>query len=192
MNNQGKNQAFLDDFATSAKVGEVGETAFIAFMKANWPAVKVEDVSGNDDYRWKDIDFILHYPSGKKVTVEVKTDTNDWSPNFAMEVVANQEKGRKGWFVTSEADVLAYLFVNGLKGGGNNLFIMNLNEARNVVSQHECREVPAKTESQIRGEGKKTTIVKLVHRSLLTRIMKTYKIAPQNVTNSHSAQAGWK
>lgn len=192
MYKQEKNQEFINKFNTSNAVGKVGEALLPEFFAKTWPNMRLEDVSMNPDYQWQDIDYILHYKDGSTKTLELKTDTQGgYTGNFAIETVANKESSRKGWIYTSSSDLLAYLFVNGMKDGSNNLFIMNMADMRNVIHNNpNLRTAVAKPERQLRGEGMKTTIVTLVPHQLVKSFAHTYRIAPQNVKNSHSAQTG--
>ena len=70
----------------------------------------VEDVSGNPEYWYKDIDFIITSPTtGEVKTFEVKWDgrIND-TGNLYLERTSTHSKGGKGWFEFCEADYLAY------------------------------------------------------------------------------------
>lgn len=70
----------------------------------------VEDVSGNSDYWYKDIDFIVTSPTtGLVKTFEVKWDSRiNQTGNLYLETASAHSKGGKGWFNFCEADFLAY------------------------------------------------------------------------------------
>lgn len=187
-----KNQAFINNFNTSNTVGKTAESMFMDFMAKTYPNVRVEDVSSNPDYQWSEIDFVLHHPNGRTSTVEVKGDTYSTTGNFAIEHVANKERERKGWLHSSKADSLCYIFVNGFADNSDNMFIISFDKLRTLVANNpSLKERAAKMEPQLRGEGTKTTIVKLVPRYLVKDIALTYNVGVRKTFNSHSAQAGW-
>lgn len=70
----------------------------------------VQDVSGNPDYWYKDIDFIATSPrTGATKTFEVKWDSRiNSTGNMYLELTNIHSKGGRGWFNFCEADYLAY------------------------------------------------------------------------------------
>lgn len=69
------------------------------------------DIDFVDNYyiaRCEDVETIRQY-KGKKV--EVKTDDTNYSrTNLVFELVSNSEKGTKGWALTTECNVIVYVF----------------------------------------------------------------------------------
>lgn len=186
MTQQLVNQNFKNKFNQSNEVGTKGQNLFLAHMNEKHPSIKVIDVSLDPAYQYQDIDYIFVYPDGTEVTVELKTDTNDWSPNFAIETVANQETNRKGWIFTSTSTILAYYYINGLKGGVPNLYFLDMAEMRENVLRNKYMERPAKPEQQLRNTGTKTTIVTLVPRNR-ANILKAWHAPISATENPHSA-----
>lgn len=92
--------------------GKQGERLFKETMQAR--GYEVQDVSGNPDYWYKDIDFIITSPtSGETKTFEVKWDTRiNRTGNLYLERTSTftKQEGIKGlgWFEWCEADYLAY------------------------------------------------------------------------------------
>lgn len=92
--------------------GKLGERLFKETMEAR--GYEVIDVSGNPEYWYKDIDFIITSPtSGDTKTFEVKWDTRIHSTgNLYLERTSTftKEEGIKGlgWFEWCQADYLAY------------------------------------------------------------------------------------
>lgn len=88
--------------------GKQGENLFKEIMESRGYAV--EDVSGNQEYWDKDIDFIItSSTSGLTKTFEVKWDSRiNRTGNLYLEIANIHSKGGKGWFEFCEADFLAY------------------------------------------------------------------------------------
>lgn len=91
-----------------ANNGKQGEALFAQIMAAR--GYKVEDVSGNPDYWYKDIDFIITSPTSNQTkTFEVKWDSRiGQTGNLYLELTNVHSKGGRGWFTFCEADMLAY------------------------------------------------------------------------------------
>ena len=95
-----------------ANNGKEGEQLFKEIMEGR--GYTVEDVSGNSEYWYKDIDFIITSPtSGETKTFEVKWDTRiNRTGNLYLERTSRFTKQPgiegKGWFEWCEADYLAY------------------------------------------------------------------------------------
>lgn len=93
---------------TSGALGRQGERTFKERMQYN--GYTVEDVSGNSDYWYRDIDFLITSPfTGAIKSFEVKWDTKiNKTGNLYLETESINSKGGKGWFEFCEADYLAY------------------------------------------------------------------------------------
>ena len=95
-----------------ANNGKQGERLFKEIMESR--GYEVQDVSGNPEYWYRDIDFILTSPtSGETKTFEVKWDTKiHTTGNLYLERTSafTKEPGIKGlgWFEWCEADYLVY------------------------------------------------------------------------------------
>ena len=78
--------------------GKIGEALFAQTMIEN--GYKVQDVSNNPDYWYKDIDFFITSPTTNQVkTFEVKWDSRIGSTgNLYLELTNIHSKGGKGWF----------------------------------------------------------------------------------------------
>lgn len=92
------------------EIGKAGENLFSHIMKQN--GYGVEDVSGNPNYWYKDIDFIITSPFTNAVkTFEVKYDSRIANTNnLYLEIWNRNSKAVKGlgWWRFCEADYLAY------------------------------------------------------------------------------------
>ena len=88
--------------------GKYGERRFSQIMKGK--GYEVIDVTGNPDYFYKDIDFIITSPtSGLTKTFEVKYDTKiNSTGNLYLELTNVHSKNGIGWYNFIEADLLAY------------------------------------------------------------------------------------
>ena len=91
-----------------ANNGKYGEYLFKQIMESR--NYKVEDVSNNPDFWYRDIDFIITSPtSGLTKTFEVKWDSRiNRTGNLYLEISSINSKGGKGWWQFCEADYLAY------------------------------------------------------------------------------------
>ena len=88
--------------------GKQGERLFQQIMESRNYAV--QDVSGDPDYWYKDIDFIVTSPTSNLTkTFEVKYDSRIHSTgNLYLELTNIHSRGGKGWFEFCEADYLVY------------------------------------------------------------------------------------
>lgn len=88
--------------------GKQGEALFAQTMTER--GYTVVDVSGNPEYWYKDIDFIITSPTtGAVKTFEVKWDSRiNQTGNLFLETYNIHSKGCQGWFNFCQADYLAY------------------------------------------------------------------------------------
>ena len=88
--------------------GKQGERLFQQIMASR--NYKVDDVSGNSEYWYRDIDFIVTSPTtGATKSFEVKWDGRiGRTGNLYLELTNRHSKGGKGWYQFCEADYLAY------------------------------------------------------------------------------------
>ena len=88
--------------------GKQGERLFKQIMESR--NYTVQDVSGDPDYWYKDIDFIVTSPTSNLTkTFEVKYDSRIYSTNnLYLELTNIHSRGGKGWFEFCEADYLVY------------------------------------------------------------------------------------
>lgn len=99
----------MTDFYTDLKTGKEGELLFAATMAARGHTVI--DVSDDQSYRNKDIDFVLTNETGS-TTVEVKNDFRSNSTgNVFIETFCAENVNRcgTGWYYYCEADYLAFV-----------------------------------------------------------------------------------
>lgn len=117
-------------------IGKQGEKLFKQIMENR--NYKVEDVSGNEEYWDKDIDFIVTSPtSGLTKTFEVKWDSRiNYTGNLFLETDSINSKHGKGWFNFCQADYLAY----GDAANGQ-FYIISLLELRDKVKKIKPRQV---------------------------------------------------
>ena len=116
--------------------GRTGERLFSNIMSEK--GYSVEDVSGNPQYWYKDIDFIITSPSsGLTKTFEVKWDSRiNKTHNLYIELTNVNSKGGKGWFTFCEADYLAYG-----DAAARCFYIIPLLELKNKINNNkvQCR-----------------------------------------------------
>lgn len=88
--------------------GREGELLFQEIMESG--GYTVEDVSGNSEYWYRDIDFLVTSPyTGAVKSFEVKWDSRiNKTGNLFLETANAYSKGGQGWFKFCEADYIAY------------------------------------------------------------------------------------
>ena len=114
--------------------GKFGENLFQEIMKGR--GYEVQNVSGNPDYFYKDIDFIVtSSTSGLTKTFEVKWDSRiNHTGNLYLELTNIYSKEGKGWFEFCQADYLAYGDAR-----AQTFYIIPLLELRERVNKLNCR-----------------------------------------------------
>lgn len=190
MSYQPVNKDFKEKFNHSLSIGKKGEAIFQKFIETKFPNHILEDVSENSEYQWQEIDYILRYPDGRVVGIELKTDTWSSMPNLAIETMANKEKNRLGWLHTSKATILAYFYINGLDNGEPNLMFYSMEHLREIVTVHgnSFRTYSPPPEPQVRISGQKTTIGLRVPRHMV-KPLKAYHIpVTEHIKNAHSVR----
>lgn len=122
--------------------GKQGENLFKQIMESR--NYKVEDVSGNEEYWDKDIDFIItSSTTGITKTFEVKFDSRiNQTGNLYLEIANIHSQGGKGWFEFCQADYVAY--GDALNG---TFYIISLLELRERVKRLPKRQVNCGTDS---------------------------------------------
>ena len=114
--------------------GKEGERLFSKLMAAK--GYSVEDVSGNEQYFAKDIDFIITNPLGEVKTFEVKWDYKiSKYENLFLEIQnpRSRQWNGQGWWKHCKADYLVYGDAVNRK-----FYIIPMVELSNRVSFSEC------------------------------------------------------
>lgn len=100
----------VHNFHKSIKTGSIGETIMEYFIQKNFAVESIVSVAGIPMYQQDDIDFVVTFKDGKKLTLEVKTDTYD--VNFFYELISNDIYNTPGCLVKTKADIVVYYFIN--------------------------------------------------------------------------------
>lgn len=160
-----------EQFAVSNRVGKIGESEFV--RRCNQWGYEVVDVSNHTEYQGKDIDFLLTLPGGREISIEVKSDTFTGTGNVFLETVSNLSYGSRGWMEVSEAEVLVYIFVNGLSGHKYDCYWFNFEKLKSLdLSSFREREVKSKVGGKIKvTKGRAVPVRWLEERGV---IMKSY------------------
>lgn len=89
-------------FSRQKTIGKKGEQAVKNYYISQ--GAEVIDVSNDKEYQKKDIDLIIN---GQTVEVKLGNKIPQYK-EFCVEIVSNDNPGyfRKGWFYTSQADIL--------------------------------------------------------------------------------------
>ena len=92
----------------SKALGKEGEALFAQLAEKR--GYQVEDVSDNEEYWYKDIDFFLTSgETGERKSFEVKYDTRiNRTGNLYLEIRNKHSKDGIGWYNFTQADYLAY------------------------------------------------------------------------------------
>ena len=98
------------DFKTSNELGKIGEAIAKKYFDQSNKISSYLDVTEDDIYQEKDIDFILNMKNGKVITVEAKADKVP-SSNIFFETISNKEKNTLGCMLKTEADYVFYYFL---------------------------------------------------------------------------------
>lgn len=122
--------------------GKQGEALFAQIMTER--GYKVEDVSNNSDYWYKDIDFIITSPTTQQVkSFEVKWDSRiNQTGNMYLELTNVHSKGGRGWWQFCEADMLVYG-----DACAQVFYVIPMRELRERVQQLPKRVVSCGTDS---------------------------------------------
>lgn len=93
-----------DLFSQQMAIGKKGEQAVKNYYISK--GAEVVDVSNDKEYQKKDIDLIIN---GQAVEVKLGRKIPQYK-ELCIEIVSNDNPGyfRKGWFFTSQADILIY------------------------------------------------------------------------------------
>lgn len=95
-------------FDRQKTIGKKGEGIFYKFFSS---FNKVIDVSENAKFQPYDIDFIVN----DKYYVELKTSTTiQKNQAITIELITNKDANKKGWFLSSRADVFFFLDIKNM------------------------------------------------------------------------------
>lgn len=115
------------EFDNQNSVGKNGELIVKNWLLKQINVVNVFDVSFDKKYQDVDVDLIVLYQNGDKITYEVKTDTF-LTGNLFFETVSNINKASLGCMMYTGADYILYFFIK-----NNDLYKLPTNEFRNWV-----------------------------------------------------------
>lgn len=99
------------DFSGRDKLGKIGETVCIEYLKGCPLVESVKSVRSDKDYQKKDIDIVINLKDNRVYNIEVKTDSYI-SGNMFYEMISNNITNAAGCFETSEADYIFYYFIH--------------------------------------------------------------------------------
>lgn len=115
------------EFNESLNVGELGEDIIEEYLNKLGNVKKIVSVKNIKKYQEKDIDFLVYLSNGKKVTIEVKSDSYK-SGNLYYETKSCIEFNTLGCLEKTKADYIFYYFLN-----LNVLYIFKTNKFRSWV-----------------------------------------------------------
>ena len=98
------------NFKISNQLGKFGELIAKKYFDQSNKISSYLDVTDDDIYREKDIDFILNMKNGNVITVEAKADKVP-SSNIFFETISDIEKNTLGCMYKTEADYIFYYFI---------------------------------------------------------------------------------
>lgn len=157
-------------FGNSLKIGDEGEKIVQEFLQNNPKVANIEDVSGVDEYRDRDIDLVVKFIDGKEATVEIKTDTYT-SGNIFFETVSNLEYSVPGCMYKTQADYLFYYFTK-----TKELYILQMGKYREWFEANKSHFTEKKLKNINRKEdGTYTSIGYTIPKVYLETYFKNHK-----------------
>lgn len=129
----------IHDFNSSNSVGNVGESILYSLLDILSPG-NVKVVTAVKEWQAKGVDFVL-----EDIYYDVKFDTKANSTgNLAFETVSKSINGniiKPGWVYASEADCIAYMYLNGLNW---DMFFFTPPEIKKMVDSSNYQVKPIK------------------------------------------------
>lgn len=125
---------------------KIGESEIKQLLRA--AAYKVEDVSDNPQYWYKDIDLLVTNPrTGNTAAIEVKRDTRiSETGNFFIEYENPRSRGGKGWFEFCEADFLYYI-----DAAAALCYVIKLDKLRRFIQENKTKLTKKQTTDDSKG-----------------------------------------
>lgn len=108
---RGRVPAGMGDFGQDLALGQTGELQVLSALRRHRHTHHVDDVRDDPDWQTRGVDFVWHADEGH-FSVEVKTEEKT-TGNLFLETISNCTTGEAGWLFTSEADLVAYGFLDG-------------------------------------------------------------------------------
>lgn len=141
------------DFEDCLEVGDEGMLDVVDFLYRNPRTKKVIDLTENEKYQKKDIDFEWHYyaPDGteKRLLGEIKTDRHAHKTNnLFLEVYSCYERKTQGCFMYTECDWLFYYIQETRK-----LIVLPMEKFRNWVLERQKKYRRAFAQSKLGRDG---------------------------------------
>jgi len=137
-NNRYDNQMKIHSFSNSNNVGKLGEAIFHQVLKKSRVG-KFRDVTGDRSYQSKGIDFLIEKGNiGIDVKLDIQTDKTG---NIAIEKISKKQNDniiKKGWAYTSEAHLIAYMYMDS-KNFDWVIFFFTTEGARTLIDDYEER-----------------------------------------------------
>lgn len=101
----------IHEFDKSIKnIGDVGEKIIYKYLKKLPSVTQIKDVRDTKKFQELDIDFLVKLKDGRKVSIELKTDSYE-SPNIFYETMSCIETGSLGCMLKTRATYLFYFFI---------------------------------------------------------------------------------
>ena len=119
---------YSNTFERDKEIGKCGEQIVYNYYRGL--GCNVIDVSEDREYQLQDIDFLID-----GIVYEVKTQTCQMEEKICIELTANVQRNRNGWFNTTSAKYL--------------IFVDKFNEVLYKISTEELREYYYKNKQYI-------------------------------------------
>ena len=119
------------NFESSNTIGKRGERIIRAYLESKPNIRRYEDVSDSYTYRRKDVDGILHFLSGAKREIEIKTDTYT-TGNIFYETESCIEYNTPGCMEKTQAEYLYYYLE-----AYNKLYVLQMDKYRKWFHLHK-------------------------------------------------------
>lgn len=119
-------------FAESSRIGKMGEVLFLKEME-RFPMLSIQDTTQLEEFQNLDVDFVVKNTQTQTTTlVEIKCDTYRKSGNFFIEEFSDLEHRYPGWLKKSNADIIVYIFINGLDAYERNVYFLDLKALKSL------------------------------------------------------------
>lgn len=133
----------IHSFSNSNNIGKLGEAVLHQVLKKA-KIGKIKDVTNDKTYQKKGIDFIIEKGN---IGIDAKLDiqTNN-TGNIAIEKISKRQNGeviKEGWAYTSEAHLIAYIYMDTSSFEWVIIFFTP-EEARDLIVQYEGKPYAVK------------------------------------------------
>ena len=129
---------------TNLNEGKPGETAFYNYLVSTYGAKNVKDVSGEEKWQQKSVDFLVRDVEHDEQILhfEVKNDySHSNTGNFVVEYKSDIKKDREGWWKKIVKANLDNHFIAYRDAYSGETFIVDCQKLKTYLGEHSLRRV---------------------------------------------------